>query len=282
MISEGRQIRKMRYRITLSISLQIIGWFIYWLFLTIINLKYFNSDKFTKPILILWAILFTLCGISIFYLLTKIYRYLIKKKTKTIKVVALIIISSFLGAYIWGPFEPIISWVIDPKITHLNITWDINTRGTFPLTFIMAFFSILYYFSKILEQSNVQENVLSVNAGEKADLNDTIAVNLKNDIVLLPLKNIKKISIDGNYSRIVDNNNVKYELKKSLKNWEGHLPKEVFLRIHRSTIINKGYIEKIEPWHNQTYRIRLTHIEEPENVSRRYAAFLKKEMNLKL
>ena len=107
-----------------------------------------------------------------------------------------------------------------------------------------------------------------------------IKVFLKNDIVLLSVKNIVKISINGNYSIIVDNKNIKYELKKPLVKWENDLPKNTFLRIHRSTIINKNYIEKIEPCHNYTYRIKLNNSEISEEVSRRYAMLIRKELNL--
>lgn len=271
---------KNRFKITLTITLQLIGWSIYWLFLTFINVKYYSAKNWSIPLLLLWATIFTLCGMFLFFLLTRIYDLLLKKKMGYIPLFFFTIVLSFIGAYIWGLFETIISWVINPWIDNMNIAWDINSRGTFSLTFIVAFFSILYYFSKIMEQSNVQENVLTVKYEIKQDLNTTITVYFKNNIVLLPLKNIKKISIDGNYSRILDNKNMKYELKQSLKNWETELPENCFIRIHRSTIINKNYIEKIEPWHNYTYKIYLNNSDEPEDVSRRYAAIIKKSLNL--
>jgi hypothetical protein len=262
------------------IRLQLVGWSIYWLLLLTINILFFKNKDYDTPLLILWTILFTISGLFVFFFLTRFYTWLIKKNIDTTLTVTFIIILSFIGAYTWGLFEPIISWIINPKISQLDISWDINSRRTFPFTFVVAFFSILYYFSKLLEQSNTQKEIRSINNEENSNLNDTIAVYFKNDIVLLPYKNIVKISINGNYSTVVDNNNIKYQLKKALVKWENDLPKFTFLRIHRSTIINKHYIEKIEPWHNYTYRIKLNNSDIPEEVSRRCAIRIRKEVNL--
>lgn len=267
-------------KIKKHIKLQLIGWVIYWLLLLTINLLFFKEMDYGTPLLILWTILFTICGLLVFYFLTIFYNWLIIKNTDTALSVVSIIIISFIGAYTWGLFEPIISWIINPAINQLDISWDINSRRTFPFTFVVAFFSILYYFSKLLETSNAQKETSVINKKENSNLNESVAVYLKNDIILLPIKNIVKISINGNYSSIVDNKNLKYELKRSLVKWENDLPKCTFLRIHRSTIINKNYIEKIEPWHNYTYRIKLNNSDISEDVSRRYAIKIRKELNL--
>lgn len=267
-------------KIRKHIRLQIVGWSIYWLLLLTINVLFFKKKDYGMPLLILWTILFAFCGLLVFYLLTKFYNWLINKNFDTVLSVIFIIAVSFFGAYTWGLFEPIISWIINPNINQLDISWDINSRRTFPFTFVVAFFSILYYFSKLLEQSNAQKETMRILKVENSNLNDTIPVYLKNDIVLLPVKNIVKISINGNYSSIIDNKKIKYDLKKPLVKWANDLPKNTFLRIHRSTIINRNYIDKIEPWHNYTYRIRLNNSDIAEEVSRRYAMLIRKELNL--
>ena len=261
------------------IRLQIAGWSVYWILLLLLNLLFYKNKDYGNFLLILWTILFTTCGIVVFYFLTRFYNQLIDNKTNSLYSILLILMFSFAGAYIWGLSEPVISWIINPAIKQVHIAWDINSRGTIPFTFLVAFFSILYYFGKLLEQPITLKEDQNIK-NEEIGLNDTIAVYLKNDIILLPVKNIRKISIDGNYSRIIDNRSIKYELKKPLIQWENDLPKKSFLRIHRSTIINRNYIEKIEPWHNYTFRIRLVNSDVPEEVSRRYAALLKKELDI--
>jgi hypothetical protein len=263
-----------------SLRFQLVAWSLYWLSLLVINLFYFKGDQYPTQLLVLWTILYTLSGTAIFYPLTKVFGRLIMRKKDSLATVTVAIVLSFFAAYAWGLFEPIISWLINPAIHHLSMKWDINASGVFPKTFIMAFFSVLYIFNKTMEYSLWQKKAPAADAGEMPVLRDTVSVYDKNDIILLPVASIKKISVVGNYSLIVDNRNKKYELKKTLKKWQAELPANSFFKIHRSTLVNKAYIEKIEPWKNYTFRIKLAGLAEPEEVSRRYAALLKKQMNL--
>lgn len=262
-------------RIKLSIRIQIVAWLMYWTQLLIVNLLYFKDTNYTRPLLILWTVLYTLCGITIFFVLTKIYSYLISHQKNKSLIISTSALLCLFAAYIWGVFEPIISWLINPNIKNLIIQWDINSRHTFSITFVLAFFSLLFYYFKIAEQKE-SENTISTE--EKNP--DAISFYSKNEIITLPIKDIKRISVAGNYSSIIDCKNQKFELKKSLKKWEEELPPNSFKRIHRAIIINANFIEKIENWDNYTIRIKLIGIDKPEEVSRRYSAILKKQMKL--
>ncbi len=267
-------------KIGLSVKIQLVAWSVYWASLLLINVLYFRRDDYPMPLVILWTILYTLSGAVIFFLLTKVYDYLVRKKTSIFKITTISILLLLIASYVWRLFEPIVSWIINPNIKILIIEWDINASGVFPVVFIMAFFGVLFVFGKNIEQAKTKKNTSNENTEGNTALQGTVSVYHKNEIVLLPILNIKKISVDGNYSTIIDNKNKKFELKKTLKSWETELPAGNFKRIHRSTLVNAAYIEKIELWHNYTYRIKLEGLDEPEEVSRRYAAILKKQMNL--
>ena len=58
----------------------------------------------------------------------------------------------------------------------------------------------------------------------------------------------------------------------SMMEWEERLPENSFARIHRSTIVNLDYIEKVEKWFNNSYRVYLKGVETPFEMSRRYTA----------
>lgn len=269
-------------RIKNHVRLQIVGWSIYWLLLLTINILYFNDKNYGQPLLIVWTILFTISGIALFYLQTRIFNLLINKKVNILLFIPILIILSFITAYLWGLMEPTISWLINPKIKDLNIACDINSRRTFSQTFVVAFFSMLYYFSKqqIVIKNTSTDNTSTNTTPTQFNDSETITAYHKNEIVLLPVHMIKKISINGNYSSITDINNVKYDQKKSLAKWEITLPPTVFLRIHRSTIINIKCIDKIEPGHNYSYKITLCNSKNTEEVSRRYAKIFRIKMNL--
>lgn len=62
---------------------------------------------------------------------------------------------------------------------------------------------------------------------------------------------------------------------KSLREWETRLPDRHFVRIHRSTIVNLDFVERLEPWSHASYHVYLRGIPEPLTMSRRFGAKLK-------
>jgi two-component system LytT family response regulator len=62
---------------------------------------------------------------------------------------------------------------------------------------------------------------------------------------------------------------------RSLKAWEERLPPRQFVRIHRESIVNLQFVERIEEWSHEAYHVHLRGASEPLTLSRRYAARLK-------
>ncbi len=62
---------------------------------------------------------------------------------------------------------------------------------------------------------------------------------------------------------------------KSLREWEQRLPDRQFVRIHRSTIVNLEYVERLEPWPQGGQRVYLRGLREPLTMSRRFGARLR-------
>jgi two-component system LytT family response regulator len=91
----------------------------------------------------------------------------------------------------------------------------------------------------------------------------------------LKVSDIIVISAMGDYSQIVSCDGQKSLVLKALKDWEERLPAKHFTRIHRSTIINVDYVERVESWFNRSYRIHIRQLPEPLVMSRRYAARFK-------
>ena len=91
----------------------------------------------------------------------------------------------------------------------------------------------------------------------------------------LKVSDIIVISAMGDYSQILSCDGQKSLVLKPLKDWEERLPAKHFTRIHRSTIINVDYVERLESWFNRSYRIHIRQLPEPLVMSRRYAARFK-------
>jgi two-component system, LytTR family, response regulator len=109
----------------------------------------------------------------------------------------------------------------------------------------------------------------------KLEYEDRLFIEVDEHSRFLKINTIICISAAGDYSEIVTTDGQKSLVMKSLKEWEDRLPEKYFTRIHRSTIINLEYIERIEGWFNRSYQVHLRHIKEPLTMSRRYAVKLK-------
>jgi two-component system, LytTR family, response regulator len=94
----------------------------------------------------------------------------------------------------------------------------------------------------------------------------------------IKIKTIACIQAAGDYSDIITNDGKKGLVQKSMAEWEDRLPENYFCRIHRSTIVNMEYINKIENWFKNSYHLYLKGIENPFVMSRRYAAKIKERL----
>ena len=110
---------------------------------------------------------------------------------------------------------------------------------------------------------------------EKFEYDDFFFVNAKDEAKFIKVSSIKCIIAANVYSEIFTVEGEKFLLSKPLNEWETQLPDKNFIRIHRSTIINLEFVEKIEKWFNYSYRVFLRDIKEPFVISRRYATKIK-------
>jgi DNA-binding LytR/AlgR family response regulator len=106
--------------------------------------------------------------------------------------------------------------------------------------------------------------------------NDFIFRFVNNKPTFVKVYSIKYFVARGAYLHVFLFDNNVYKTRRSISELESKLPKDIFVRIHRSIIINVNYIERVERWFNNTYRVFLKDIEKPFEMSRRYASLLKK------
>ncbi|MGD2035323.1 MAG: response regulator, partial [Bacteroidales bacterium] len=78
---------------------------------------------------------------------------------------------------------------------------------------------------------------------KKFEYNDAVYVKLTNKTSkFLKINSIVYISSIGNYSKLYSKENINYMVLKTMKLWEDELPKDNFVRVHRSTIVNIEHI----------------------------------------
>jgi DNA-binding LytR/AlgR family response regulator len=119
--------------------------------------------------------------------------------------------------------------------------------------------------------------------GNKENIGNPLRHNLKSKILFHLSNQLVKVSVDkiiyiksqGQYSDVFVEDDKKFVARKALIKWEAVLPEDIFIRIHRSTLINVNYIRKIVRIRNNYYEVYLNNIEKAFDVSRRYYKNLK-------
>lgn len=109
------------------------------------------------------------------------------------------------------------------------------------------------------------------------DYEDTLFILLNSQMKFIKISDILSIESSGDYTGIFLKNN-KGLTSKPMREWEERLPQNHFVRIHRTSIVNLNYVQKIEDWFNNSYRVYVLGKSEPLLMSRRYASKLKEKM----
>jgi two-component system LytT family response regulator len=104
---------------------------------------------------------------------------------------------------------------------------------------------------------------------------DRLFLMLGRHFKFLKVSSILAVSSSGDYSEVLTSDGSRGLALKSMKEWESRLPAQHFLRIHRSTIINMEFIDRVEEWFNYSFKVYLKGVEDPFVISRRYATRLK-------
>ena len=112
----------------------------------------------------------------------------------------------------------------------------------------------------------------------KLEYEDTIFIMFNSQMKFIKLPEIISIESSGDYSEVYLKNGVKGLTSKPMREWEERLPSNFFIRIHRTSILNLNYVQKIEEWFNNSYKVYMLGKEEPLIMSRRFAVKLKDKM----
>jgi two-component system LytT family response regulator len=93
----------------------------------------------------------------------------------------------------------------------------------------------------------------------------------------IKISDINYIEAYGNYTKVYISDGKLNITYNSIKNWDAKLQVDVFIQIHRSTIVNLLNVQKIEKWTNDTGRLYLKDIEKPFEIGRSYFFQIKKK-----
>ncbi len=93
--------------------------------------------------------------------------------------------------------------------------------------------------------------------------------------IVIKVHRINVIVCENQYTYLYLDNGEKHIFRKSLKHWESILPDTLFSRVHRSTIVNRRRIIRIEKCFKRSRKIYIENYPEPLIISQRFVSKLK-------
>ncbi len=132
------------------------------------------------------------------------------------------------------------------------------------------------------KREQIKENIvlqLSSSFGDEVKMprkNDHILVKIGTKLKFVKFANILYIKSLKEYSKVVTTEKCAVVVRKSLCDWVSLLPAQSFLRIHRSTIVNIDYIDRIVKTSLRSHEVYIEGVEEPFQISHRFANAMRK------
>lgn len=111
---------------------------------------------------------------------------------------------------------------------------------------------------------------------ETFSMDQRIMVAADDRYVLVEVAEIMYIEALGNYVQIYIGPEKRLVTYGSIKNWSTRLPEKFFFQIHRSSVINLEFLERVEKYTNDTGRAYLKGKPEPLEISRNFFSLMKK------
>lgn len=113
-------------------------------------------------------------------------------------------------------------------------------------------------------------------ARDQVSYDDRLFLRLGQERAFVRVRDIVAIEAEGDGSTVrLAPQLTRRPSAKSLREWEQRLPDRQFVRIHRSTIVNLEYVERLEPWSHSSQHVYLRGVPEPLTMSRRFGARLR-------
>lgn len=113
-------------------------------------------------------------------------------------------------------------------------------------------------FERIKQKSDSTDNIQTLTKKVKEDNKEIERLFIKtgSKIDVVPVTNVIRIEALDDYVEIFTKEK-KYLKKETMNYLETSLPQDIFTRVHRSSIINLNYIEKIERYGKESYLVIL-------------------------
>ena len=175
---------------------------------------------------------------------------------------------------------PIIIISANPTFEEQRLLMEMGVEDYMPEIFITSSLlkTIINRFEKLRKiKHNLNEQMESFEKiGIPEKQKDHLLVKLGTKLKLIKFTDIVYITALKEYTKIKTTDNAEVIVRKSMRNWIDILPPNAFLRIHRGTIINLNFIDKINQTGGRTYTVSLKGASCVFDFSSRYANIMRR------
>jgi len=95
---------------------------------------------------------------------------------------------------------------------------------------------------------------------------------------LVPVTDLSAIISRENYTDALLADGARFFMRRTLKAWEESLPADLFLRVHRTTLVNLRHIERISEPDGETPQLHLRGVTDPVACSHRLSPELRRRL----
>ena len=137
--------------------------------------------------------------------------------------------------------------------------------------------NVLYFLRKPLKSQELKKAMDKV----MADINGVVLeVEENGEITILPIRQVKYVEAQDKYTMVVTETE-SYMFRKTMKFWEGQLPKQDFGRIQKSFLVNFEFFvkEKDEVILEKNKRVKISR-KNKEEVMDRYKGYLRRKAEM--
>lgn len=123
------------------------------------------------------------------------------------------------------------------------------------IIFILVYY-LFFIYSELNHRNLITENDDIETITPALEKISRISVKKNKEIHFIPVDKIIYIEANGDYV-MIHTSDAKFLKDKTMKYWESNLPDDLFIRIHRSFIINLEFISKVELYEKDSYHIHM-------------------------
>lgn len=124
------------------------------------------------------------------------------------------------------------------------------------------------YVLKPFENKRIQQAIVKASERNRESLEASFSESVNEEMESVPVHTGERIyllkpaeiivaSVENNETTLYTENN-EFVTHDSLQLWEKRLPAGIFMRVHRSYLLNLQKIKEIQPWFNNTYQVTMT------------------------